>query len=99
MTPESLESRLQTLEKMLGEQGRSLSEISVSISPAQGYATTENLRKFEQLGVEQVLLPLFASNTTKLREKATKVLGIATVIFLHCPFPFPIPEPSQYTSQ
>jgi probable F420-dependent oxidoreductase len=76
MTPESLESRLQTLEKMLSDQGRSLSDISVSISPAHGYATTENLKKFEQLGVEQVIMPLFANNTTKLKEKAAKVIGL-----------------------
>jgi len=76
MTPASLESRLITLEKMLAEEKRTLSDISIFVSPAAGNAKTDTLKQFEQLGAAQVILPLFASDPNKLREKANRCLSL-----------------------
>jgi len=76
VTPESLASGLETLKPMLAEQGRSLSDISIFITPDRHNITTESLNRFEELGADQVILPLFANNTDKLKSKAARYLAL-----------------------
>ena len=76
MTPETLAKGLESLKPKLEAEGRSISDISVFISPTPKHINTESFKQFEALGADQVLLPLFASNTTKLKEKADRYLAM-----------------------
>ena len=76
VTPESLAHGIDRLQLLLGEQGRTISDISISVTPDRKHINQESLKRFEELGAEQIILPLFANNTDKLEGKATKYLEL-----------------------
>jgi len=69
LTPEALAPRLAVLAEMLAENGRARSDIQVYVSP-RGRLEEKTLDGFRDLGVDQVILPLFARNVDGLRERA-----------------------------
>ena len=73
VTPESLAQGIDILQPLLEEQGRTISDISISVTPDRKHINQESLKRFEELGAEQIILPLFANNTDKLEGKATRV--------------------------
>ena len=76
VTPESLAQGIDILQPLLEEQGRTISDISISVTPDRQHINQESLKRFEELGAEQIILPLFANNTDKLEGKATKYLEL-----------------------
>tara|TARA_Y100000385_G_scaffold118951_1_gene123805 strand:- start:1124 stop:1981 length:858 start_codon:yes stop_codon:yes gene_type:complete len=76
VTPESLAQGIDILQPLLEEQGRTISDISISVTPDRKHINQESLNRFEELGAEQIILPLFANNTDKLEGKATKYLEL-----------------------
>ena len=76
VTPESLAQGIDILQPLLVEQGRTISDISISVTPDRKHINQESLKRFEELGAEQIILPLFANNTDKLEGKATKYLEL-----------------------
>ena len=76
VTPESLAQGIDILQPLLEEQGRNISDISISVTPDRQHINQESLKRFEELGAEQIILPLFANNTDKLEGKATKYLEL-----------------------
>ena len=76
VTPESLAQGIDILQPLLEEQGRTISDISISVTPDRKHINQESLNRFEVLGAEQIILPLFANNTDKLEGKATKYLEL-----------------------
>ena len=76
VTPESLAQGVDILQPLLEEQGRTISDISISVTPDRKHINQESLKRFEELGAEQIILPLFANNTDKLEGKATKYLEL-----------------------
>ncbi|MDB2449600.1 LLM class F420-dependent oxidoreductase [Pseudomonadales bacterium] len=76
VTPESLAQGIDILQPLLEEQGRTISDISISVTPDRKHINQESLKRFEELGAEQIILPLFANNTDKLEGKATKYLEL-----------------------
>ncbi len=76
VTPESLAHGIDILQPLLEEQGRTISDISISVTPDRKHINQESLKRFEELGAEQIILPLFANNTDKLEGKATKYLEL-----------------------
>ena len=76
VTPESLDQGIDILQPLLEEQGRTISDISISVTPDRKHINQESLKRFEELGAEQIILPLFANNTDKLEGKATKYLEL-----------------------
>lgn len=76
VTPESLAQGIDILQPLLEEQGRSISDISISVTPDRKHINQESLKRFEELGAEQIILPLFANNTDKLEGKATRYLEL-----------------------
>ncbi len=76
VTTESLAQGIDILQPLLEEQGRTISDISISVTPDRQHINQESLKRFEELGAEQIILPLFANNTDKLEGKATKYLEL-----------------------
>ena len=76
VTPESLAQGIDILQPLLEEQGRTISDISISVTPDRKHINHESLKHFEELGAEQIILPLFANNTDKLEGKATRYLEL-----------------------
>ena len=76
VTPESLAHGIDILQPLLEEQGRTIFDISISVTPDRKHINQESLKRFEELGAEQIILPLFANNTDKLEGKATRYLEL-----------------------
>jgi probable F420-dependent oxidoreductase len=70
LAPEELPARLARLDALLAEQGRSRSDLEVYVSPPQGRLEEKTLDRFGELGVDQVILPLFAREVGQLRRRA-----------------------------
>ncbi len=69
LTPAELETHLKSLDALLGEVGRSRSDVAIHVAP-KGHPDADTRQQFEQLGVEQLIVPLFARDSDKLRERA-----------------------------
>jgi probable F420-dependent oxidoreductase len=76
MSPDALAGHLESLQQELEKVGRSRDDILVNIAPAYEHMTQESLKAFAALGVDQVLMPLLASNEEKLRERTQKALDL-----------------------
>ena len=69
LTPTELETHLKRLDELLADAGRTRSEITIHVSP-RGRPDADTRGKFEQLGVGQLIVPLFARDSDKLRRRA-----------------------------
>lgn len=76
LTPEQFDECLEKLDKLLEENGRSRDELSIYITPTPKAQNPESLRLFEASGAEQVILPVFANNADKLRDRAQATLDM-----------------------
>jgi probable F420-dependent oxidoreductase len=70
LSPDELPDRLARLDDLLAGQGRARSDIQVYASPHQGRLDEKTLDGFRELGVDQVILPLFARDADGLRRRA-----------------------------
>ncbi|MBV1906419.1 MAG: LLM class F420-dependent oxidoreductase [Pseudomonadales bacterium] len=77
MTPEGLEKNLESLTDLLSKEGRKLEDIHIYLSPAREASNSDDLKTFSQMGVDQVILPVFARDKDKLRERALRTLQLA----------------------
>jgi len=69
LTPDELEIRLERLDALLAEAGRSRADVKIQLSP-RGGANAETLARLRDSGVDQVVLPLFARDLDGLRKRA-----------------------------
>ena len=69
LTPDQLEANLEQLDAFLADAGRSRSDVKIQASPRGGY-DPDTLSRFRDLGVDQVVLPLFARDADGLRKRA-----------------------------
>ncbi len=74
LTPEKFSAALATLDNLLEQQGRSRDELAIYITPAPQCQNPDDLKRFAAAGAEQVILPVFANNTDKLRDRAQATL-------------------------
>tara|TARA_B100001105_G_scaffold130743_1_gene104707 strand:+ start:985 stop:1842 length:858 start_codon:yes stop_codon:yes gene_type:complete len=74
LTPDSFEERLEYLNGQLEKNGRSMSEIKLYVSPHASVRSHDDMRRFESLGVEQMILPVMAAKMDTLRERAQKAM-------------------------
>lgn len=75
LTPEAFEERLAVLDGMLTENGRSLSDIKIYVSPHASVREHSDMQKFESLGVQQIVLPVMAAKMDSLKTRADKALA------------------------
>ena len=74
LTPESLEERLLLLDSLLAENGRSMDDISLYVGPHPSVGA-DGMRRFESLGVEQLVVGVMAARMETLEERASKALA------------------------
>ena len=74
LTPDSLEERLEYLNGQLDRNSRSMAEIKLYVSPHASVRSLDDMRRFEALGVEQMILPVMAAKIDTLRERAQKAM-------------------------
>ncbi len=55
LNPQQLEEKLKRLEPLLKEQGRKLSDIELIVSPYQAEVTRDELRRYHELGVREII--------------------------------------------
>lgn len=76
LTPSGLEQRLETLDDLLAEENRSRDDLLIYVSPAAEANNPEDISAFESLGAQQIILPVFARDKEKLRDRALRVLDL-----------------------
>lgn len=60
LTPQTLPERLDKLEQLLSEYGRTVGEIEIAVSPYDTDCDLDTVKRFADLGVEQIILVGFA---------------------------------------
>jgi len=76
LTPALLEERLEKLDGFLAASDRNRGDVQIYVSPAPAASTRDDIGAFATLGVEQVILGLFARNPAQLRERAERTLEL-----------------------
>ncbi|MFP6807435.1 MAG: LLM class F420-dependent oxidoreductase [Pseudomonadales bacterium] len=74
LTPASFEQHLRSLDDLLSDQSRSLSDLLLYVSPSPECLDAESMQAFADLGAQQMVLPLFARDTSRLRDRAQRIL-------------------------
>lgn len=69
LTPENLGRRLNSLDAALAGTGRDRSQIQVVVGPNRHPVTEQTLYEYAAVGADQVVVPMFASNLTKLEQR------------------------------
>ena len=70
VTPEQVEERLAKLDLLLAEAGRSRDGVQIFVAPPRRGLDADTVRRYQDLGVEQLILPLFARDEDGLRRAA-----------------------------
>jgi alkanesulfonate monooxygenase SsuD/methylene tetrahydromethanopterin reductase-like flavin-dependent oxidoreductase (luciferase family) len=77
LTPAALPEHLKRLDEKLAGAGRTRDELQIYVSPYLAGADADALRAYEDLGVDQVILPLFARDES---EAERRMDGIAALV-------------------
>jgi probable F420-dependent oxidoreductase len=78
LTPQRFEEHLNNLDKKLSTHGRRLSELKIYLSPHAESKSKADIAAFKSLGADQIVLPLMARNTEKLKERAERILDLVS---------------------
>jgi probable F420-dependent oxidoreductase len=70
LTPAGLAEHLPTLDEHLARAGRARADVQVHVAPPPGRLADGALEEFAALGVDQLILQLFARDADKLRKRA-----------------------------
>lgn len=76
LTPARLDERMAILDRRLADQGRTLADIEVYVTPAPESVNADDVKSLASLGVQQIILPIYASDAAKLRERAERVINL-----------------------
>jgi hypothetical protein len=64
------------LDRLLAENGRTRKDIQLYVSPHGSAVNADDFARFRDMGVEQVLLPVFGRTIDKFHERADRVLAL-----------------------
>jgi probable F420-dependent oxidoreductase len=70
LTPDELAVHLETLGRLTAEAGRSRADLQIYVGPRGGRVDRSALDAFGELGVDQVIVPLFARDRDSLARRA-----------------------------
>ncbi len=73
MTPEQLAERLLRFDAILAEAGRSRDEVKVFVCPNRNRITADSYAAYRDLGVDQLIAPLFARTIDDLERRADRL--------------------------
>lgn len=77
LSPDAAVERLQRLDALLAEAGRSRADLQVFVGPDRGSLDRESLAKYESAGVDQIIAPLAARSIDKLKVRLDALLQSA----------------------
>ncbi len=77
MTPEQLAARLPALDAALAAEGRSRDDVTLIVGPNRHPVNAGTIGEYAALGVDQLVVPLFASSVEKLAVRADALLAEA----------------------
>ena len=77
LSPDAAAERLQRLETLLAEAGRSRADVQVFVGPERGSLNPEGFARFRSAGVDQVIAPVAARSIDKLRARMDALLQAA----------------------
>lgn len=75
LEPVRLTERLGRLDALLAEAGRSRADVAVFVCPNRHPITPETVRAYRDLGVDQLIAPLFARDSDDLRRRVDRLLA------------------------
>ena len=73
LTPDELAARLPMLEDMLAQRGRSLADIEITLSPVDKPCGPDELRRFAELGVAELIIPVAADSLASFRQQVDQI--------------------------
>lgn len=76
LDPARLAERLARLDALLAGKGRSRTDVQVVVGPNRNRITPDSFAAYGDLGVDQLVAPLFAQNLDDLRRRADRLLGM-----------------------
>lgn len=77
LTPEATSERLARLEAMLQERGRRREDVQVHVTPAAPRPDPDTVRRFRDLGVDQLILPFGGRDPARVRTRADDLAELA----------------------
>lgn len=77
MSPAQLATRLQALDAALDAAGRSRDDITLIVGPNRHPVTVETVPQYRDLGVDQLVVPIFGSSVDKLGVRVDALLAEA----------------------
>jgi len=75
LTPEMLAEKLPKLEAALAEEGRTLADIDLVVGPNRHPVNAETAAAYASQGVQQLVVPVFASSVEKLEARLQSLLS------------------------
>ena len=76
LTPERTAERLQRLDALLAERGRSRAELRIAISPGRDAMDPASIPRFEELGVEQLVVPFGGRDADSFERRADRLAAL-----------------------
>ena len=76
ISPEGLAEKLPQLDEALAKAGRTRDDITLYVGPNRHPVNDETIKAYADLGVEQLVLPLGASNLEKLEMRTDALLAL-----------------------
>lgn len=76
LDPAGVAQRLSELDGLLAEAGRSRDDITVYVGPNSHPVTPDTVAQYRDLGVEQLVVPMAASNSDKLKTRMERILSV-----------------------
>ncbi len=77
--PGDLAAPLARLDELLTRSGRSRSDVRLQVSPSLRPIDDDDLRRYRELGIDQVVMPLFAPDAEVLERKADALARLVRV--------------------
>ena len=76
LTPDTLRERLLVLDRMLAAQNRSRADIQLYVSPAGPSVNADDIARFRDQGVQQIMVPVGGRTLDKFKERADALLAL-----------------------
>ena len=74
MSPETLGARLQALDSALAEEGRTRDDITLIVGPSRHPINEQTVAQYRNLGVDQLVAPVFGASVEKLAMRIDALL-------------------------
>ena len=78
LTPDGVRARLDVLERKLAEAGRRRSDIDVFVCPNRHRIDADTVAAYRDVGVDQLIAPLFARDLDDLKRRADRFIKLAS---------------------